>query len=90
MTEALTYHDFLKAYNTHSRGYHACPATQNGMVLAVAIISDFDGDFMASLRTDSRTWHFEDSVFSYDELILMARLAATLPKFRGEINDGQN
>lgn len=87
MAETLTYHDFLKAYNANPIGYHARPVTKNGMAVGVAIISDYDGDFMASLRTDSRTWHFEDSVFRYDELILMAKLAATSPELRGGINN---
>jgi hypothetical protein len=85
--QTLTYHDFFKAYNANHSGYHAYPAAQNGMVIGVAIISDYDGRFMASLRTESLTWHFEDSVFRYDELILMAKLAATLPGLRGEIDN---
>ena len=85
--QTLTYHDFLKAYNANHSGYHACAAAQNGMVVGVAIISDYDGRLMASLRTESLTWHFEDSVFRYDELNLMAKLAATLPGLRGEIKN---
>lgn len=85
--QTLTYHDFLKAYNANHSGYHACAAAQNGMVVGVAIISGYDGRLMASLRTESLTWHFEDSVFRYDELNLMAKLAATLPGLRGEIKN---
>lgn len=81
--QALTYKDFFENFNTISQDYQAVPARY----CAVAIISNYSGYVMASLASDSRTWVFSESTFNYNELALMAKLAANMPEFRGEIND---
>lgn len=85
MTEALTYHDFFERFNAISQDYQAVPARY----CAVVIVSNYSGYVMASLASDSRTWIFSESTFNYNELALIAKLAATSPKLRGGINDGR-
>lgn len=76
--QTLTYSEFYKEFNAHSRSYHAEPSSRGG----VAIV-DVDGKTRASLRPKSRNWCFNESAFSFDELMLMTKLATTLPKLRG-------
>ena len=83
----LTYHDFFERFNAVSLGYHACPFIAGGVVIGVAIISDYDYNFMAALGSRSHIWDFYNSSFRWKELNLMAQLAATVPEFRGEVNN---
>ncbi len=83
----LTYHDFFERFNATSHGYHACPANLSWKSEGVAIIFVQDGSLVASLGAESLTWIFEESAFTYEELILMAQLAATVPEFRGEVSN---
>lgn len=81
--QTLTYHDFFERFNAISCGYHACGTNRGG----VAIITDTTHVLKASLDAGSRTWDFKASAFNWNELNLMAQLAANLPEFRGEIDN---
>lgn len=83
--QMLTYHDFFEAFNAISQGYQAVPARYCGVVIGVEIVSKGDRALMASLCAFSRAWAFEESGFNYNELVLMAKLAANMPEFRGKI-----
>lgn len=82
----VTYQDFFEMFNAISRDNHACPAYRTGVLVGVAIV-DPDGVLIAVLYDDDCTWRFDTSAFNSEELFLMARLAATLPKDRGEIDN---
>lgn len=84
--QALTYKEFFETFNAISQDSHACPAYRTGVCIGVAIV-DPDGELMAVLYDDSCTWHFDGSGFNSKQLFLMAKLAANMPEFRGEIND---
>ena len=74
--QVLTYHDFFVKFNEINRdcGYHhACAGLRGGV-----IISDDEGDLMADLGVGSNIWHFEKSAFDSKELLLMAKLAASV------------
>lgn len=89
MTKPLTYHDFFETFNAISHGYHAFPAYRIGVGIGAAIVAEEDDVLVAILYDDSRTWSFNDSAFDWGELDLMAKLAATMPEFRGEISRGE-
>lgn len=75
--QTLTYKEFYKEFNAHARSYHAEPSNRGGVVIV-----DVDGNSRASLSPKSRDWCFNASAFSFDELMLMTKLATTLPKLR--------
>lgn len=78
--QTLTYSEFYKEFNAFAHFYHAEPSSRGG----VAIV-DADGKTKANLYPKSNNWCFNESAFSLDELMLMTRLAATLPERRGKI-----
>lgn len=86
--QALTYREFIKAFNELSLVHHACESSYGGVAI-------FDSPHvpcqkMASLGLESRNWAFgasTNSVFNCEELTLMAKLATTLPELRGGFND---
>lgn len=82
--QMITYQDFLETFNAISQDYHACPADQKGVVVAVAIV-DSDGELMAVLYKNSLTWDLKESSFNSKELDLMSKLAGNMPEFRGKI-----
>lgn len=87
--QAITYKEFYEAFNAIS-DYHACPATNYWKTIGAAIV-DEEGELMATLYDDSRAGNFFDvSIFNSKELFLMAKLAANMPEFRGEINYGRD
>ena len=86
----LTYHDFFERFNAVSIDCHACPSTMRGVVVGVDIVTDYDGDLMATLGLKAHIWDFYDSSFYWKELNLMSQLAATMPKLRGGISNDQN
>ena len=75
--------DFIKAFNALKYGYHACLNNRGEMT----IVSNQDGELMASLLPRQSLWAIEKSTFSYEELFLMANLSAALLGLRGGIND---
>ena len=77
----ITYSEFFEEFNKIQRGYHACASDRDG-----AVIVDDEGNLKANLGANSGVWTFNVSGFSSDELTLMAKLAATSPELRGEIN----
>lgn len=78
----LTFNDFIKEFNLLKKSYRAYPNDRGG----VKIVSNHDGALKANLLPNSCVWALETSDFYPDELSLMAVLAATSPKLRGEIN----
>lgn len=78
--QTLTYHDFFEEFNKKS-DYHAQKSARGGVDIVL------DGELKASLLPHTGGWFFAESGFPADELTLMARLAATSPELRGEIND---
>lgn len=84
--KSITYKEFYEAFNAISDN-HACPAYRIGLCAGVAIV-DEDGEFMANLYDDNRTWGFDVSAFNTKELDLMSKPAGNMPEFRGEINNG--
>lgn len=83
--QALTYNEFFERFNAVSRGYHAFHSNLG----PVKIVDSETGGMVAQLYDD--LWiFFKQSAFDYDELDLMAKLAATSPEFRGGYSDDQN
>ena len=81
----LNYNLFLKRFNRVSKG---CTAKITEY-WAVLIIDNYDQQLLASLGADSYAWLFNGSFFgqyeraySWKELMLMVKLAVTLPMFR--------
>lgn len=86
--QAITYKEFYEAFNAIS-DYHACPATNYGKTIGAAIV-DEEGELMANLYDDFCFWNFDVSGFDSKELFLMAKLADTKPKDRGENDYGRD
>ena len=83
--QALTYQEFIKAFNVIGQGHHASPTTAGGVVVVGVA-----GYLEADLDPKDCGWSFYTSArgcLRYDELTLMAKLAKTPPELRGEIND---
>ena len=83
--QALTYQEFVKAFNALGQGHHASHSSYGGVVVV-----DLDGSLEAGLDPNYCSWSFYTSArgyLRYDELTLMAKLAKTPPELRGEIND---
>lgn len=78
----LTFNAFIEMFNALKKSYRAYPNDRGG----VKIVSNHDGALKANLLPNSCVWALETSDFYPDELSLMAGLAATSPKLRGEIN----
>ena len=78
--QTFTYSKFFKQFNELSDGYHAEPSSRGGVDIV-----DKRGDLKASLLPHTDGWYFTESGFPGEELLLMARLATTLPERRGKI-----
>lgn len=73
---------FVKLFNDISHNYHAC----RSILGLVNIIDNETRELVAQLCAD--LWiFFKQAAFDYDELDLMAKLAATSPELRGGINN---
>lgn len=77
----ITYQDFFKEFNKKS-DYHARKSARGGVDIVLG------GELKASLLPHTGGWFFAESGFPADELTLMAKLAATSPELRGEIDNG--
>lgn len=78
----LTYNEFFERFNAVSRGYHAFHSNLG----SVTIVDSETGGMVAQLCAN--LWiFFKQSAFDYDELDLMAKLAATSPELRGGNNN---
>lgn len=85
MDEPLTYKEFFEKFNELSeyQEYHACRSPLSLLV----IIDKVTGETIAELF--GTVWNFfRHSYFGYDEMMLMARLATTLPGLRGGLDNG--
>lgn len=83
--QALTYQEFIKAFNAIGQGHHASPTTAGGVVVAGVA-----GYLEADLDPKDNSWSFYTSArgcLRYDELALMADLANTPPELRGGFNN---
>lgn len=84
MTKPLTYHDFFEEFNAFSN-YHACRSNLGSVI----IVDNETGEEVAELF--ATVWiFFKHSAFGYNEMLLMARLATTLPGLRGGIDKEVN
>ncbi len=79
--QTLTYHDFFEEFNKKSDGLRACKSCRGGVDIVL------DGELKASLLPHTGGCFFAESGFPADELTLMAKLAATSPELRGEIDN---
>lgn len=85
MAELLTYKEFFEKFNELSeyQDYHACRSPLGSLV----IIDKVTGETIAELC--GTVWDFfKYTYFGYDEMMLMARLATTLPGLRGGLDNG--
>ena len=85
--QALTYQEFVKAFNEIGQGHHASPSSSGGVVVV-----DLDGYLKAELDPNDCGWRFYTSALGYlrcDELALMADLANTSPELRRGFNDDE-
>lgn len=83
--QALTYREFIKAFNAIGQGHHASPTTAGGVVVVGVA-----GYLKADLDPKDNSWSFYTSArgcLRYDELALMADLANTPPELRGGFNN---
>lgn len=83
--QALTYQEFVKAFNAIGQGHHASHPSYGGVVVVGVA-----GYLEADLDPKDNSWSFYTSArgcLRYDELALMADLAKTPPELRGEIDD---
>lgn len=80
----LTCKQFVEEFNAISEDYNAKMDSYGGVT-----IEDSDYDLqVAKLWFNSQHWRFEyERAYSWQELILMAQLAANPPVFRGEKAD---
>ncbi len=74
--DPINYTMFIKMFNSVSRDYKAVKFPGGGVV-----IKD-DADVVANLGSQSIGWQFDSAAFNWDELKLMADLAATVPIYR--------
>ena len=83
----LTCERFVEEFNAISDDYVA--DTYQGYVDIYDAESGVSGGLnVARLDPDAWYWLFEfERAYSWKELMLMTKLAATLPQFRGGIND---
>lgn len=83
----LTCEQFVKEFNAISEDYVA--DTYLGYVNIYDAESGVSGGLdVARLDPSSWYWLFEcERAYSWKELVLMTKLAATLPQFRGGINN---
>ena len=83
----LTCEQFVKEFNAISEDYVA-DTYQNCVDIYDAESGVSGGLCVARLDPDSWYWLFEcERAYSWKELMPMTKLAATLPQFRGGIND---
>ncbi len=81
MIKPLTYKEFFEEFNMASN-YHAC----HSILFPVIIVDNETGEEVAKLCAN--IWIFSKrSAFDYNEMTLMARLAATSPELRGGHNN---
>lgn len=79
MAEPLTYKEFFEEFNKLSeyQDYHACRSPLGSLVIVDKVTGETIAEFCGTV------WNFfRHSYFGYDEMILMARLATTLPGLR--------
>lgn len=82
--QALTIDEFFKVFNAISQKHNA--EHVGGGCLSIHEIDT--GHEVASLYDDEQIWTFvNQGSFTWQELILMSKVAANLPEFRRGIND---
>lgn len=74
--DPINYKMFIKMFNGISADYKAVKFPGGGVA-----IKD-DAEVVASLGSQSMGWQFDSAAFNWDELKLMADLAATMPIYR--------
>lgn len=74
--DPINYKMFIRMFNGISADYKAIQFPGGGVV-----IKD-DAEVVASLGSQSMGWQFDSAAFNWDELKLMADLAATMPIYR--------
>lgn len=79
--DPINYTMFIKAFNGISADYKAVKFPGDGVA-----IKD-DAEVVASLGSQSMGWQFDSGAFNWDELKLMADLAATMPIYRDKPDD---
>lgn len=87
--QALTYKEFFEMFNAVSQNYHAYRAYITGAGIGVAIVEP-ENVLIAVLYKDYRAWKFDKATFNSKELLLMAKLAATSPELREEVDNGRD
>ena len=79
--DPINYKMFVKMFNGISGDYKAVKFPGGGVA-----IKD-DAEVVASLGSYSMGWQFDSAGFNWDELKLMADLAATMPIYRDKPDD---
>ena len=82
--DPINYKMFIKMFNGISVDYKAVKFPGGGVA-----IKD-DAEVVANLGSQSMGWQFDNAAFNWDELKLMADLAATMPIYRDESDDVMN
>lgn len=79
--DPINYKMFVKMFNGISGDYKAVKFPGGGVA-----IKD-DAEVVANLGSQSMGWQFDSAAFNWDELKLMADLAATMPIYRDKPDD---
>lgn len=82
--QTLTYQEFFEEFNKKFDGLYARKSDRGGVDIIITE-EPWNGELRASLLPHTNGWYFAESGFSADELMLMAKLAATPPELRGKI-----